>query len=75
MMLVLFVSIIEVVIDPVLVEPSVDGLRLDTADRQETSARSSRDAHGKHALEQGFTLTTARIGIKLSVKLLSKSTL
>ena len=60
MVLVLLVPIIDVVIDSVLVEPSVDGLRLDTTDRQKSSARSGRDAHGKHTLEQGLTLTTAK---------------
>ena len=65
MVLVLLVSIIDIVIDSVLVQPSIDGLRLDTADRQKPSTRPGRDAHRKHTLEQCFTLTSTAIGLEV----------
>ena len=54
----LFVSFIETIIDSIIVEPTVDGLRFDTADRKKASAGSSTDPHGEHALEQSLTVAT-----------------
>ena len=56
MNLLLFVPVIETIVDPVVVEPAVDGDGLDAADREKASTGASTDAHGEHALEQRLTV-------------------
>ena len=58
MNLLLLVSFIEAIIDPVVVEPTVDGDGFDAANREKSSTGSSANTHGEHALEQSLTVAT-----------------
>ena len=49
---------IDLVLDPVVVEPPVDGGGLDTADGEEAPAGLGSDTHGEQAGEQRLTLST-----------------
>ena len=53
------VVLVEAVIEPVVVEPPVDGDGLDAAHGEEATARAGADPHGEHALEQGLALAPA----------------
>ena len=50
---------VHLVLDPVVVEPPVDGGGLDAADGQEATAGPGCYSHGKQAGKQRFTLPTA----------------